>query len=523
MIKRIYAFEHEGRQVLGFDTGLDSRAFAQAKLAQFITEPGIVIFPSGKADGKAAGGADGVTEVWQVSGVAEAGGPPQAGGSGASMVVWGPAFEGERLDLLVNDSARQDAALAAVTHWIEACLRNTALPSPVPPCAVLTAADGTLLFAPPALALRCIQAEESCLSGKEWYVHPDLAGGAAFAFTAAAMLYRIFSGAPPFSAEDPELARQDIREGNFPPVRFAAPGLDEKIAGLIQRALSPADAAGPGNVVLKSAALKSAAPQNDPQAALALLSGLLEILKGADAAASLFHPLSPAESAALTKEKERFLKKKNIEVKTRRFVIRNTAIILGCAAALLIAALTARSIIKSRAERPTTAGMDSVQVVQSYYNAFGELDHPLMEACVIKGAGKGDINMVINLFVITRVRQAYEAGGVPPLISASEWKAAGMGPVDSQVFGVTDLEIEPLTGSGTADEIRCIARYTLWLPYQEGGESEAAANTSADASANAAAFAGADRPPQGVQYTDELTLIKDRGNWRIAAIDRRSE
>ena len=479
--RRIYRFEHEGGAVLGFDTGLDSRAFAQAKMAQFITGQGLIVRP------------DGTLAAWKPSGVAEHGGT----GGPAAMVIWGPAFAGERLDLLINDKARRNEALAAVKHWIGARLLLGAEPPPVRPFAALVADNaaggatggdyppGTVFFAPESLALRCMQAEgtEARIDGGERYAHPDRQGMEAAAFTAAAMLYRVLSGTPPFAAPTEELLREDMREGHFPPVRFAAPGLDEKLAGLIQSALGPAEKTG-----------------GAPQTGAALLGQFLEILKPVTDVAALFRPLSAEERCNLVQEKERFLKRKNIAVQTRRFVIRNTAIIAGCVLALLIAVLSARSIVKSRADRPTTAGMDSAQVIHRYYGAFGELDHPLMEACVTNGAGKSDIDMVMNLFVITRVRQAYEMRGAPPLISAPEWQAEGAGPVGSPVFGVTDVALERLSGSEGADAIRYRAAYTLYLPRQEAVTEET--------------------EPEGARYIDELTLIKDRGNWRIAEINR---
>jgi hypothetical protein len=497
----MYRFEVEGKAALGFDTGLDSRSFAQAKLAQFLTEPGLVVHPNG------------TIETWKASGVVEYGGgaerPP-------SMVIWGPPFAGERLDLLVNDNARQGEALAAVAGWTAARLLLGEQRASLRPFAAFIADNaardgasvhGTVFFAPESLALRCMQAEggEDRISGGEWYVHPDLAGTEAAAFTAVAMLYRALAGTPPFTALDEELLHQDIREGNFLPVRFAAPGLDERLAGLIQNALSPA-----GRVEASGGA---AAANSGPQTAASFLSRLLEILRpagqNAPGVADLFRPLSGAERRSLEKEREQFLKRKNLAVKTRRFVIRNTALIAGSAAAILIGALSARSIVKGRADGPTTAGMDSARVIQGYYGAFGELDHPLMEACVMKGAGKNDIEMVVNLFVITRVRQAYETGGAPPLLSAPEWKEQGAGPVESQVFGVTGLKIERVSGSEDAGEIRYRAAYTLWLPRQD--DEMAGAGPEA---------AEAGRLPRSVQYTDELTLVKHKGNWRIAEINR---
>jgi hypothetical protein len=493
MFRRIYSFELEGKAALGFDTGLDSRAFAQARFVQFITEPGLIARP------------DGTIETWKASGVVERGGGTERP---ASMVIWGPPFAGERLDLLVNDSARQNEALTALIRWIEArILLGEQSVSPGKFAALIAGnassggsgayPAGTVFFAPENLSLRCIQAEggKDRINGGERYVHPDLSGVKAAAFTASAMLYRVLAGAEPFSAEEASLLREDMREGNFPPVRFAAPGLDERLGRLIQTALSPTGKT-------------SATADGGTETASALLSQLLAMLKASTGAASLFHSLSAEEIARITKEKERFLKRKNLTIKTRRFVIRNTAIIAGSAAAILITFLVARSIVKGRADGPTTAGMNAEQVIQSYYGAFGELDHPLMEACALKRAGKDDIEMVVNLFVITKVRQAYETGSAPPLISASKWKESGGPPVDSQVFGVTDLEIKHLSGNEDSEEIRRRVVYTLWLPWQrQDGE-------------DGALIEQTGRLPEGVYYIDELTLVKHKGNWRIAEINR---
>ncbi|MDR1251642.1 MAG: hypothetical protein LBK62_05690 [Treponema sp.] len=497
---RIFNFEIEGEQALGFDTGLDSRAFAQAKLALFMTEPGLIVRP----DGVSPGG----VETWKASGIVERAGPVQTNDErpGPTMVIRGPAFAGERLDLLINDSARQDEALRAAACWIQARLLLGESQASLRPFAALVSGGGTYLpgtvfFAPENLTLRCIQAEDADtrLSGGEWYVHPYLSGQGATAFTAAAMLYRVLAGTAPFPAQEEVVLHQDMREGNFPPIRLAAPGLDERLAVLIQKALSPTpgaeDAAGGGTV---------------------LLNQFLKILRPAGSAcpgaAFFFHPLSAEERANLANKKEQFLKRKNLAIKTSRFVIRNTAIIAGAVAAILISILTARSFVKGRADLPTTRGMDSVQVIQGYYDAFGELDHQSLDARVTKGAGKSDIEMVLNLFVMTKVRQAYELQTAPLLISAAEWKASGGGASDSQVFGVTDLEIECLSGGETTDEIRYRAAYTLWLPVPQQEEE------SPDAEKSEPETEG--RLPQGFQYTDELTLVRDRGNWRISEIKR---
>nr|AGS52291.1 hypothetical protein [uncultured bacterium contig00061] len=110
---------------LGFDTGLDARAFAQAQFAQAITEPGLIV----------RGGSAG---LWKASGVFEF-----AGDDGRlSLVVWGPPFEGDHLDLLLNGD--KDQALAAICLWIQAVMTagENSLPAPFWPCAAMIESNG---------------------------------------------------------------------------------------------------------------------------------------------------------------------------------------------------------------------------------------------------------------------------------------------------------------------------------------------------------------------------------------------
>ena len=474
-MRRIYQLEIEGRTALGFDTGLNARSFANARAARHLTEPGLAVSP------------DGGVEPWQACGVIER----------ETMIVWGQAFAGERLDVLVGDSARRDEALAALRRWIAARLAPSTRDAALAPSAALVAPGGAVLFCPESLVRRCVEAEgaHAWITSGERYIHPGRTGHAAVAFTASALLYHILAGAAPFTATNLETLRQDMREGNFPPLRFAAPGVDAASAALIEQCLC-------GSI--------------DGEAALGQLHAVLESERAEPVtAASLFRPLTEEERLHLAGEKAQYLKRKNAAVHTRRFVIRNSAIILGLAAAAACVLLAAFSVAHSRASLPTTLGMNPVEVIETYYGAFGDLDHQLMEACVMRGAGKSDINMTANYFVINRVRQAYEAGAPPLLIPAPQWQESGGGPVAGQVFGVTGLALQPLPGDAPAGSpnageapgaLHYRAAYTLWIPGQENPEA-----------------AGLERLPQGYRHTDTLTLERKKGNWRISKIERSVE
>jgi hypothetical protein len=479
MEKQVFLFDVDGQKALGFDTGLDSRAFARAKFAQFITEPGLVVSLDGPASS---------VDFWKASGVVEY-------SEAAAMVVWGPPFKGHRLDLLLHDNANRDEALAAVCLWIKAVLAlGEKHQAPLWPCAALIGESGESLsskvfFAPPSLALHCLMVKESNQINNR-YVNPGLNGMNAAAFTAAAMLYHVFAGSPAFSAADEIILHEDMREGNFLPVRLAAPGLEERLAALIQNALSQG--------VKKNVSLPNG---------MRLLEESLAILApqaGTVPLPSLVSRLSEADSLIIEKEKTQYLKTKTASVKTRRFVVRNAALLLGSLAAVVTAVLIVNSIIKSRSAL-TTAGMEPVQVIESYYNAFGELDHQWMDACVIRGAGKDDINMVINLYVISKMRQAYELNAQPLFISARDWLDRGGGQVNFQVFGVSDMQIT------RSNEARYRVDYTLWIPDQGGDEPKMEQDVMRDEKY---------LPPVSFRRSDIVTLVQKKGNWRISQIRR---
>jgi hypothetical protein len=467
----IFSFEVDGKKALGFDTGLDAQSFAQAKMAQFITQPGYLVFNN-------------TVEAWRPSGVVE--------GGGGNQVIWGPHFDGERLDCIINDENRKDFALRALRYWIDARVLLDKRDAAILPAGTLISPDGAILFPPPRLVLRCLQAEGS--SGEAAaYIHPDLEGAQATAFTAAAMLYRILVGDPPFKNSDEETLRQDIREKVYLPLRLVCPGTGDELSGIIDNAFNPP---------------KESKTANN----LARVRELLGTGGNCPPAASFVRSLDAGERKNIENERLQYEKKKNTQVKTRRFVIRNTAVILGIAAALIIAALVARSIIAGRADLPTTAGMESARVVETYYQSFGALDHQMMEACVISKAGKDDISMVTNFFVLTKVRQAYEFG-VAPVISAQEWVDSGSEPSEIPVFGVSGLKIEKISGDEASDEICYRSSFTLWLPAS-------AAET--DAPPVPASSVG-ETLPAAHTYTDEVTLVRHKGAWRISEIKRSEE
>jgi hypothetical protein len=501
----ISTLEIDGKPALFFDTGLDAQAFAQAKLSYFITEQGFIV------------SRDGSVSMWQAGGAVERNG---------TIGVWGPAFEGRPLDVILGACASdtgdsggvKDTALDAVRAWIAACVslsyRDAAFS--LAPTLALVAPDGTLLFCPPSTTRRCLEAENHWINGGERWIHPDLRGEEAIVFTASAFLYQLFAGTPPFLNTDIEVLHQDMREGVYLPIHLAVPGLNVELAALVNSALMSTKGA-QGIAPHSRQHPVQYAVQRTQRVELAQLRDFLGDF-GSGKADSYIQMFTEEERAKIELERDKFLKKSSMAVKTKRFVVRNTSILAVCLAALIGVGLIVRSTIESRASLPTTRGMTTTEVVETYYGAFATLDHQLMEACVQKNTstiGKSDIEMVTNLFVLNRVQQAYEY--VDMMVPAQEWVDAGSPPTEMTVFGVSGLHVEVLDRDESDGETTFRASYTLWIPgsYRPLEEGEEAPDPFASEVAVP--------PPWGVSYTDTLTLSWYKDAWRITNITREGD
>jgi len=438
-----------------FDTGLDPRSFARTKMSQSLIEPGYIV------------NADGSHDVWKASGVNDTGG---------SMRVYGPEFQGKRLDLLLDEipspSTGNQEALKAVTAWIKAKMFLGETRSALNPGASFVSPDGGVFFAPEYLSNRCLYLEGIL---QDPYNCPDLLGMNASAFCAGLMLYKIFSGVRPFSGAE---IYQDMREGIFLPVNFAVPELNDNLAGLIRDALLlPLDKK---RFSKKGGNLKSGVD---------ILTNLLDILSGKE---PLFAELPDEKIEQIEKEKRTFIFRQNFSVKTGRFVSANRFLLTGVAIGLLFAFFVIFSMANSAASRQTTAGMTSEKVVSVYYDAFSSLNHDLMEACV-QGAGKQDIAAAVNLFAVYRQRQVYEMTSKIAVVQAKVWKAGGGELPAPDVFGVTDLTLKHMGGSESEGLMFYRADYNLWSPTEDYVRVRG----------------------------DNLTLKLDKKkNWRIVEIDR---
>jgi len=468
--KSVFAFELDGKEVLGFDTGLASRDFARTKMAQSVPQPGYIIYPDGKVD------------IWQSEGVT-----PRGSGTDETIVFWGSRFPGERVSELVK-SNNKDEALDTFRFWLKARIvleeryaraEEVAFSGLSGALIIHKENDlfpfGTVFFPPADLFKRSAEAEAEI----EW-THPDLAGAEEISFCAGAMLYRIFCGVDAFSGASIDQIHQNMREGVFLPLNLAMPALEPEMSVLIGKSIGSK----------KNGESAKRPTPNEIKEFVGIPSPISKQVS------SWLRILNTNEIAKINAERERYIKKNALTVKTRRFVTRNRIIITVSIAVLVFIALIARDIIKNRSE-DITKGMNPVEVAETYYNAFGDLNHVAMENCVKGKAGKEDIDMVTNFFVISRVRQAYEIYSVTS-ISAQKWIDEGRPDTDKIVFGITDLKISGF--SMNENNAKLTAEYILWAPnYDEEESVQTIINNF---------------------HKDELNFVLIKGVWRIESIKR---
>lgn len=439
----VRTIEIDGGPRLAIDTGLGMRQFARAGAARMAAESGTLLEPEGGAS------------PWRIEGTAEIEG---------RVFAYGPSFPGAPYaEVAETDPAAAIDALRLLCGAQGA----DAGPAPLLPAAILIGKDGSALLLPEKTTTRALEAygADAALDGAFRWAHPDLRGGEARAFSAAALAYSLLCGRSPFPARSADEAAADMRDRRGLPSGLAQPGLDPALAEILDGALGLGD----GGV--------------RPRPTAAELSAALG-KRGSGGPELFLRKPEAAEFERAALERKRYEERAEKAVARKRFWRKNGKLVAGSAAALLALVLTAWSVVSARADRFNTQGLTALQVAQTYYAAYDGLDTEKMEGCVVKGTAKSDIDAATNMFVIFRVRQAYETES--PYIRAEDWLKAGSPETQKTVFGITDLRIE------AAAENEFTARYRLFGPGL-----------------------------RGALHEDRLTMSLVKGAWRIAELERK--
>ncbi len=401
---------------------------------------------------------------WRFSGIAE-----QSGGT----VLYGPWVPSRSLASVLE--LPPDQALPFFFRLAEALalLKERRIQLfPLQTDAVLFCDDGSVLFLP-AEVMRELRELRPFTMNRDTFEsthNPDLRGEAMLSFALGALLYREITGVFPFQGESSEDIHEQMRKLEILSPAEAAPGISAEASDIIMAALSRARRGAP---TLDEWAQSLQAWQKDGAMRRASRGG------------------ATTTPQAVQRFQRRVFWEKNWR----------TALII--AAVVIVVGAGVGSILKGVLAPRVTRGFTPREVVQAFYSSMNKLDQMTMGACVIDGAGKGEINEVTNLYVISRVSTGYE--GRSNIVSAADWDKAGRPPIPppQTLYGVTGLSVkqeqaEPLPVF--------LVSYDKWTPLPGGNET--ASNQPAEPRYD------------GHSVQDRVFMKKDRADWVIFRIDR---
>jgi hypothetical protein len=405
----------DGLPVLAIPVGLGRNEIVLTKLRGLRTSPGFRV------------DADGVAERYLEGFYQEEG----------QLYLYGPWEEGVTLEEVLE----QGKALPYLRRLAQALVAlGDRRPEELATDAVRFLEDGAVeLFSPRIMRqARAIQPEEHRRRTFEALNHPDSRGPS---YCLAAMLYRLVAGDYPFAAGSGEEMRRRARELRLAPLSLIRPEVREEVSAAVM------DGLGRG---------RGAPPTLERWAAL-----LQEWEAG-----GLYRELPEAEARELAGRARREEAQAGRAYRRGVFWQRHWKTVLLVAAIAAAAGIFSGTVLRNLLAPRSTRGLSPREVVETFYRGANTLDHERMQDCVAGRAGKGLIDQVIHVYVVSRVNLGYEGRSL--IRSAEEWDRAGrpaVSPPDS-VFGVTDLDIAPLQGQA---EPSFQASYRLWTPDPDQG------------------------------------------------------
>lgn len=390
---------------------------------------------------------------------------------GETLLVTGPWVEGELLVAALRRAPDEAlAAVARVAGALARLARDGLAAQPLQLNGIMLLATGGVLVLPPAVIRQLTETHSpaAMLAASARVNHPDLGGEQRWSTMLAILSYRAMTGEYPFPAPGEEELRNQMRRLDVVPPRLLAPGCHEHLSSLIVRALRP--------------------QRHEVRPPLADWPALLARAREQAAPVAAADAERLQADAAVLRERyaQSFRRRVFLQRNLRTMVV--TAVIVAAVGGVL------GSIVANQFKPRSTRGYSPRQVVEAFYGSVGALDHATMEDAVVGDAGKGLINEVVNLFVISRVAQGYE--GRSHIVNAAEWAAAGEPelPPERSLYGPSKLDI--VAEQGAPQPVFRVS-YLMW---RLGG-------------------ADGDDPPgtpqQGIPTSERVFLRQDKGDWVI--------
>ena len=454
--------EREGRDVLAIPVGVSKNDFILTKLGELRKLPGHII-------------RDWKIEEWRIDGAFKHEG---------RLYLHGPHLGGLFLEEAIQKSF--PAALPYLTRLAHALVVLKRLGFGVEfiqTDSVYFLEEGGILFLPSALMkeLRNMHPEVYKLRVFESISHPDIEEPEkGLSFSLAALLYRAIRGHYPFQADTEEEIHNRIRHARLLPLSLIEPGFREDLSRQILAGLGRGDTPAPS------------------------LEEWEEILSGCKQG-GLHRDITEMEREQIRQRARKEEEKVGRAYRRKVFWQKHWKTVGIVAVAVVVVGGLAGSLLKNILAPRETRGFSPEQVVETFYQGMNDLNHTLMEDCVVERAGKQTIREVINIYVLSRVSLGYE--GKTHVIGADDWDAQGrpeLSPPES-VYGVTDLVA--LQERGEPEPVFQVS-YTKWVP--EPGQ-----DSGADSAGSTELLETEGPRFTSLEMSERVYLKLDREDWVI--------
>ena len=454
--------EREGRDVLAIPVGVSKNDFILTKLGELRKLPGHIV-------------RNGEIEEWRIEGAFKHEG---------HLYLHGPHLGGLFLEEAIQKSFPAALPyLIRLAHALVVLKRRGLSLGFIQTDSIYFLEKGGILFLPPALMkeLRNLHPEVYKLRVFESISQPDIEEPEkGLSFSLAALLYRVIRGHYPFQADTEEEIHNRIRHARLLPLSLIEPGFREDLSRQIMAGLGRGDTPPPS------------------------LEEWEKILAGCKQE-GLHRDITEMEREQVRgrarKEGEKIVKAYQRKV----FWQRHWKTVGIVSIAVVVVGALSGSLLKNILAPRETRGFSPQQVVETYYRSMNDLNHTLMEDCVVDGAGKQTIREVVNIYVLSRVSLGYE--GRTHIIGADEWDAQGRPELSppQTVYGVTDLVVRQERGE---PEPVFQVSYTKWVP--ESGQ-----DTGTDSAGSTELLDTGGPRFTSLEITERVYLRLDRKDWVI--------
>lgn len=422
----LYNHVSEGGELkLAIRTGVTTGTFAVTQLVSQARDPGWTVHEEGM-------------EPWHIEGFRHHGGV---------LYFYGPDLPVTPFEDFLFGTAQSKPRLKAAIAVYRAIRHLVSAGVPLPALSLtgifITDEEGVFI-APPNIIARTLThlPATSVLEYVEHHTHPDLEGEQRDAMALGVWVYRILTGAWPFSGESVSELRDSFRSSPPRPPRAIRPTLDESIASSLERLLSMPSGAAAEELIDRLGSLEE-----------------------------LDRTISPDEKEEVRKREERRWNEGERKLKQRRYLSKNWKKLVMIGAIVLVILSVPLSIVRRAMEPSSLEGKTPTEVTKSFYYAMNEFDHVLMEEAVIERAAENKLREVTNLYIFSRMQGAME--GSSRFVDAQTWRDDGMPELRQghHAYGVANLRI--LSTKAEGDRATVTVRYEKWEPASGGEEQEA--------------------------------------------------